>query len=108
MRKLQIDEVKPTRNCLQLADCSIKFLSGVVEDLLVKVGSFIFPADFMILDMEEDKNASIILGRSFLATGRCMRIDIIEPLIEEVLEAGKLEDDLDASPEDTLLEVDEW
>ncbi|XP_057747297.1 uncharacterized protein LOC130966503 [Arachis stenosperma] len=36
--------------------------------LLVKVGEFIFPADFVVLDMEEDANTSIILGRPFLAT----------------------------------------
>ena len=41
---------------------------GVVEDLLVKVGEFIFSADFVVLDMEEEANTSIILGRPFLAT----------------------------------------
>ncbi|XP_015944519.1 uncharacterized protein LOC107469655 [Arachis duranensis] len=44
MRKLQIDEVKSTRISLQLADRSIKFPLGVVENLVVKVGLFIFPA----------------------------------------------------------------
>ncbi|XP_016173223.1 uncharacterized protein LOC107615695 [Arachis ipaensis] len=75
MRKLQIDEVKPTCISLQLADCSIKFPLGVVENLLVKVGPFIFPADFVMLDMEEDKNAFIILGRPFLVIGRAL-IDV--------------------------------
>ncbi|XP_057739864.1 uncharacterized protein LOC130956957 [Arachis stenosperma] len=68
MRKLQIDEVKSTRISLQLADHSIKFPLGVIENLVVKVVLFIFPADFVILDMEEDNNACIILGRPFLAT----------------------------------------
>ncbi|XP_057758078.1 uncharacterized protein LOC130977086 [Arachis stenosperma] len=81
---------------------SINFPFGVVEDLLVKVGSFIFPTDFVILDMEEEKNASIILGRPFLATARAL-IDVQK----EVFEARILEDDLDASPEDTLLGIDE-
>ena len=48
---------------------------GVSEDLLVKVGPFIFPADFVILDMEEDKNLPLILGRPFLTTGRAL-IDV--------------------------------
>ena len=48
---------------------------GVVEDLLVKVGPFIFPADFVILNMEEDVKSSIILGKPFLATGRTL-IDV--------------------------------
>ncbi|XP_057734256.1 uncharacterized protein LOC130949600 [Arachis stenosperma] len=41
---------------------------GMVEDLLVKVGEFIFPTDFVMLDMEEEANMSIILERPFLAT----------------------------------------
>ncbi|XP_015960392.1 uncharacterized protein LOC107484295 [Arachis duranensis] len=53
---------------LQLAYRTFKFPHGVVEDLLVKVGEFIFPADFVVLDMEEEVNTSIILGRPFLAT----------------------------------------
>ncbi|XP_057760439.1 uncharacterized protein LOC130980815 [Arachis stenosperma] len=53
---------------LQLADRTFKFPHGVVEDLLVKVGEFIFPANFIVLDMKEEANTSIILGRPFLAT----------------------------------------
>ncbi|XP_057723895.1 uncharacterized protein LOC130939847 [Arachis stenosperma] len=68
MKRMRIEEVKPTRMALQLADRTFKFPHGVVEDLLVKVGEFIFPADFVVLDMEEEANASIILGRPFLAT----------------------------------------
>ena len=44
----------------------------MIEDVLVKVDKFIFPADFIVLDMEEDKEIPIILGRPFLATGRVM------------------------------------
>ena len=42
---------------------------------MVKVDKFIFPADFIILDYEEDKNIPIILGRPFLATGKTL-IDV--------------------------------
>ena len=45
---------------------------GILYDVLVKVESFIFPADFMILDFEVDFEVPIILGRSFLATGRSL------------------------------------
>lgn len=48
---------------------------GIVEDVLVKVGKFILPADFIILDMEEDERIPIIMGRPFLATGRAL-IDV--------------------------------
>ncbi|KAL8108518.1 hypothetical protein AgCh_024828 [Apium graveolens] len=46
-----------------------------VEDVLVKVDELFFPADFIILDFEEDKKILIILGRPFLATGRTL-IDV--------------------------------
>ena len=41
---------------------------GVIEDVLVKVDKFIFPVDFMVLDMKEDQNVPIILGHLFLNT----------------------------------------
>ncbi|XP_015944446.1 uncharacterized protein LOC107469581 [Arachis duranensis] len=75
MKKLAIEEVKPTRMSLQMADSSLKVPNGVVENLLVKVGEFIFHVDFVILDMEEEGHNSIILGRPFLATARAI-IDV--------------------------------
>ena len=56
--------------CLQLADRSYQHPRGVIENVLVKVDKFIFPTDFVILDMEEDDKVPIILGRPFLATGK--------------------------------------
>lgn len=41
-----------------------------MEDVLVKVEEFIFPADFVILDMPEDQDMPLILGRPFLAMSR--------------------------------------
>ena len=40
---------------------------GVIEDVLVKVGKFVFPVDFIILDIEEDSQVPLLLGRPFLA-----------------------------------------
>ena len=51
-RKLQIGEAMPTSVSLQLADRTLAFPRGVVEDVLVKVDKLILPADFIILDME--------------------------------------------------------
>ncbi|KAK0583647.1 hypothetical protein LWI29_000886 [Acer saccharum] len=67
-KKLGMGEVKPTRVTLQLADRSIKHPYGVLEDVLMKVGKFYFPVDFVILDMEEDFEVPLILGRPFLKT----------------------------------------
>ncbi|XP_040987686.1 uncharacterized protein LOC121235406 [Juglans microcarpa x Juglans regia] len=74
-RKLGLREVKPTIISLQLADRSIKYPRGLIEDVLVKVDKFILPADFIVDDMEEDKEIPLIMGRPFLATGRTL-IDV--------------------------------
>jgi len=74
-RKLGLKEPQPTNISLQLADRSIAHPRGVVEDVLVKVDKFIFPVDFIVLDMEEDQEVPIILGRPFLATGKSV-IDV--------------------------------
>ena len=74
-RKLGLGEVKPTTLSLQLVDRSIKYPKGVIEDVLVKVDKFIFPADFIALDMDEDNEIPLILGRPFLTTGRTL-IDV--------------------------------
>ncbi|MCQ7416416.1 retropepsin-like domain-containing protein, partial [Salmonella enterica] len=71
-RKLGLGELKSTTIVLQLADRSMTYPKGVLEDVLVNVDKFIFPADFVVLDMEEDPEVPIILGRPFLATARAL------------------------------------
>ncbi|XP_019255380.1 PREDICTED: uncharacterized protein LOC109234013 [Nicotiana attenuata] len=44
----------------------------IFDDVLVQVGKFVFPADFVILDCQVDEEIPIILGRPFLATGRAL------------------------------------
>ena len=61
-------EILPTRMTLQLADRSITRPYGVVEDVLVKVRQFTFPVDFVIMDIEEDAEIPLILGRPFMLT----------------------------------------
>ncbi|KAL4386025.1 hypothetical protein GQ457_09G022410 [Hibiscus cannabinus] len=69
-QKLGIGEAKPTTVMLQLADHSFVQPEGKIEDILVQVDRFIFPADFLILDCEADEHATIILGRPFFSTSR--------------------------------------
>ncbi|XP_073017867.1 uncharacterized protein [Primulina eburnea] len=76
-RKLGLGEPKTTRMSLQLANRSVKYPHGVIENVVVKVDKFIFPADFVVLDMEEDIEMSLILGRPFLTTGKAL-IDVQE------------------------------
>ncbi|GJZ07511.1 reverse transcriptase domain-containing protein [Tanacetum coccineum] len=75
--QLGISKLKPTRMSIQLADRSIKYPIGVCENLLVKVSKFIFPVDFVVLEMDEDELVPIILGRPILATARAV-IDVHE------------------------------
>ncbi|GJS24646.1 RNA-directed DNA polymerase, eukaryota, reverse transcriptase zinc-binding domain protein [Tanacetum coccineum] len=60
---------------IQLADRSIKYPIRVCENLLVKVSKFIFPVDFVVLEMDEDELVPGIFGRPFLATERAV-IDV--------------------------------
>ncbi|PHT24754.1 hypothetical protein CQW23_35573 [Capsicum baccatum] len=68
-KKLGLGDPTPTNMRLVMADKSVKRPVGILNDVLVKVSSFIFPADFVILDCKEDSEVPIILGRPFLATG---------------------------------------
>ncbi|GJS34759.1 reverse transcriptase domain-containing protein [Tanacetum coccineum] len=53
---------------VRLADRSFQYPVGIAENMLVEVGKFTFPADFVILEMEEDSKVPLILGRPFLHT----------------------------------------
>ncbi|XP_070040579.1 uncharacterized protein [Nicotiana tomentosiformis] len=57
---------------LQLDDRTVKRPSGILDDVLVQVGKFVFPTDFFILDCRVDEEIPIILERLFLATGRAL------------------------------------
>ncbi|KAJ7976253.1 DNA-directed DNA polymerase [Quillaja saponaria] len=72
---LKKGKIKLTKVTLQFAYRSQTYPRGIIEDVLVKVDKLIFPADFLILDMEEDKEIRIILGRLFIATSRTL-IDV--------------------------------
>jgi len=55
-KQLGVGELKPTRITLQLADRSVKIPKSEVEDVLIKVGEFIFPVDFVILETTPVEN----------------------------------------------------
>ena len=52
-----------------MADRSMAQPEGILEDVLVKAGKFVFPVDFVVMQMEEDTQVPLLLGRPFLATG---------------------------------------
>nr|GEV75178.1 reverse transcriptase domain-containing protein [Tanacetum cinerariifolium] len=70
LKNLSLPELTPTRMTLELADRSITRPKGVAEDVFVKVGKFHFLTDFVVVDFEAVPRVPLILGRSFLRTGR--------------------------------------
>nr|GEZ96097.1 reverse transcriptase domain-containing protein [Tanacetum cinerariifolium] len=85
-KRLSLPDLTPTCMTLELADRLISYPVGVAEDVYVKVGSFHFSADFVVVDFDADPRVPLILGRSFLKTGRAL-IDVFEG--EVTLRIGK-------------------
>ena len=67
-KRVLLDKLDPTNICLRMADKSTAVPIGIYEDVPVKVGNCLILTDFVVLEMSEDENMSIILGRSFLNT----------------------------------------
>nr|XP_016470498.1 PREDICTED: uncharacterized protein LOC107792778 [Nicotiana tabacum] len=57
---------------LTVADCIVKRPTDILDDVLVQVGKFVFPADFVNLDCQVNEEIPLILGRPFLAIGRAL------------------------------------
>ncbi|XP_076899530.1 uncharacterized protein LOC143553413 [Bidens hawaiensis] len=70
--KLGLEELIPTRMSLSLADHSVKYPRGIIENFFVKVDNLVFPIDFVVLDMKANERVPIILGHPFLRTARAL------------------------------------
>ena len=75
VKRLSLGELTPTTMTLQLVDKFMAQREGILEDVLIKVGNFIFLVDFVVIDIEEDKQVPLLLGRPFLAIGAAL-IDV--------------------------------
>ncbi|XP_022865846.1 uncharacterized protein LOC111385660 [Olea europaea var. sylvestris] len=92
---LGLGEPKVTTIILQLANRSLAHPRGIIEDVLVKVDKLIFPADFLILDMEEDKDATFNVFKVMkylIEPDNCFQIDVIDIGIPYNYELKKLPD----------------
>ena len=74
-KRLGLGELTHTTMTLQMADKTLANPKGILEDVLIKVGKFIFLVDFVVIGIEEDKQVPLLLGRPFLATGTTL-IDV--------------------------------
>src|SRR3954467_9886016 len=70
-KKLELEKISESKTQLRFADHTVKKSYGVAEDVLVEVDKFVFPVDFHIMDIPEDEETPILLGRPFLSTCRC-------------------------------------
>ncbi|GJS60925.1 putative reverse transcriptase domain-containing protein [Tanacetum coccineum] len=72
---LGLGELAHTRLTVELADRTVKYPKGIAENVLVGIGKFTFPIDFIILDMPKDIKVPLILERPFLSTARA-KVDV--------------------------------
>ncbi|GJR53750.1 reverse transcriptase domain-containing protein [Tanacetum coccineum] len=85
-KKLSLPELTPTRMTLELANRSAAYPKGVTEDVFVKVGTFYFLADFVVVYYDVDPWVPLILGRPFLRTTRALidlHVNVIDVACEE-------------------------
>ena len=68
VKRLSLGELTPTAMTMQMADITLAQPMGILMDVLIKVRKFIFPMDFVVIDIKEDKQIPLLLGRPFLAT----------------------------------------
>ncbi|GJX72240.1 hypothetical protein Tco_0309411, partial [Tanacetum coccineum] len=74
---LGLDELAHTKLTVELADRTVKYPKRIAENVLVCIGKFVFPVDFIILEMPEDVKVPLILGRPFLSTAHA-KIDVFK------------------------------
>ncbi|GJV83663.1 hypothetical protein Tco_1523561 [Tanacetum coccineum] len=72
---LGLGELAHTKLIVELADRTVKYPKGITENVLVGIGKFVFPVDFIILDMLKDIKVPLILKRPFLSTAHA-KIDV--------------------------------
>ncbi|GKB07353.1 hypothetical protein Tco_0835637 [Tanacetum coccineum] len=77
---LGLGKLAHTRLTMDLVDRTVKYPKGIVENVLVGIGKFTFPVDFIILDMPEDIKVPLILGRPFFSTALA-KIDVYKKKI---------------------------
>jgi len=70
--KILNDSLLYTNMCLQLADQSICYPEGVLEEFVIRVGQSYVPVDFVVMETGVDEKAPIILGRPFLCTTKAI------------------------------------
>ena len=77
-QQLGLGDLSPTRVTIQLVDRSVEVPKGEINDVLIQVGEFIYPVDFIVLETQPVSNSNhraqtpVILGRPFFATANAI------------------------------------
>ncbi|GJU36717.1 hypothetical protein Tco_1185071 [Tanacetum coccineum] len=74
---LGLGELAHTKLTAELPDITVKHQKGIAKNVLVGIGKFVFPINFIILDMPEDVKVPLILKRPFLSTAHA-KIDVFK------------------------------
>ncbi|XP_070008025.1 uncharacterized protein [Nicotiana sylvestris] len=101
-KRLGIGRARPTSMLLQLADRIVKRPSGILDDVLIQVGKFVFPADFVILDYKlnmrlNDEEITFNVQKSMSRPSEfanCSLIDAVDVIVETDDEMLTIEDPL--------------
>ncbi|XP_050916381.1 uncharacterized protein LOC127131507 [Lathyrus oleraceus] len=86
LKELKIGDIILRNMTLILFNSSVTHPLGIIQDVLVNVDGLTFPADFVVTNMKNDSEGSVILGRLFLATGKA-KIDV--EIVELILKFNK-------------------
>ncbi|GJT45286.1 reverse transcriptase domain-containing protein [Tanacetum coccineum] len=100
-KELNLPDLTKTRMILELADRTISTPTGIAEDVFVKVGTFFFLANFVVVDYIADPWVPLILGRPFLRTARAL----IDTFSYNIIESVKRIDVIDVACEEYAQEV---
>ena len=65
VKRLSLGELTPTAMTLEMEDITLAQPEGILEDVLIKVRKFIFPVDFVVIDIEEEKKGLIAARNAF-------------------------------------------
>ena len=111
-----MDELKPTNMYLSMADKSVTYPLGILENMPIKVEKFVIPANFLVLEMEEDFEIPILFGRPFFmksgaiidmkkgkitleVDNECMEFDVLKIMKSTPIEVASRIDSIDVIDE---------
>ncbi|XP_062112935.1 uncharacterized protein LOC133824084 [Humulus lupulus] len=119
-KRLKLGEARPTMVTLQLADRSLAHPRGIIEDILVKVDKFIFPAEFIKGELKlrvqgEEVAFNVLRAITYSgASDSCFSMDVVDSLVDEKkvvedpLELSLIEEEVTEKDGKEAMEYAKW